>query len=314
MPAAAATERVVLGETNVLTGEQTRHVAVTLPRAATLDLTPSRSSASAASQPAAMSTEGGSGYVGFLLTEAGSTDGFMALALRTPEPLPGDGGPAAATGYAVPARDDRADPPLSAVTGEAPTCTICNVPAGDYDLYLITGGEATSVTVTLRGLSGEVRIAPDGRTFSFQSTDRPPVEGPSQPSPLGAGGSMTAWTFPLFGDIDQPGLLIDSYLLTVAARNQMPAAVTTARDCRNTGDSDACDDHVLAGSDESVGGLVVTQGRFTKAGVRLSFSWDITGDARYRLRHDYLWLSAGSDTSATQQDLRLRHRAVMDVS
>ena len=297
----AASEAVVLSGTNIITGTGTGRVTVRLEEAARLDLSPTRASGSQASAPAALHTSGGSGYVGFLLLEQESTDGFMALALRTPEHLPSDSGPAAATGYGRPSNENRSDP-LSIVPGSPARCTICYVPAGVYDLYLITGAEPATVTMTLDGLSGITHMEPTQKPFSFQRTSAAAVEGPADSSTIQSGGRRMSTTFPVSAEIDQPGLLIDSFMLSVTARNQPQVALATVSDCRDAGGGSICDEHVLAGPGQAAGGLVLTAGRFADNGVSTSLTWDVTGDARYRARHDYMWVSMGGQDTALPQE------------
>ena len=292
---AAQAKPVVLRGTNVLTGDRTTRIAVRVNAPATIDL--SLAATSDGLEPKALDARGGRGYVGFLLTERASTAGFFALAVRTPEPTLRGAESVAASAHGQPAVADR-EIGLSTITGDAPTCEICSIAPGDYDLYLITGGTGASVTVRLGGLSGQRELSPKEHTYSFQWPDRMPLEGPSSASSLGVSGASTSRTFALGWDPDEPGLLLDSYAISVTSRNGFPAAASHVTECRNAGSGNICHTHVLAGASEMIGAFAATQGHFREAGVGTSLQYDITGDARYRFKQDYMWLSVGGAETA----------------
>src|SRR3712207_258368 len=159
---------VPLAATTVLSGRATAPVRVVVPRDATLDLTLVEG-ADGVLRPAAFDVISGRGFVGLMLTEPGSTDGFFAIAARPPERLRDASAVISAVGYAQPAVAHRAEPGL--LQEEPPMCVRCVVPAGEYDLYLIAGQGATSVRLTLGGLSGSASLAVPQERHLFDWTN-----------------------------------------------------------------------------------------------------------------------------------------------
>jgi hypothetical protein len=132
LPASAA-GRITLGHRNVITGDRTRAVSVTLPRPASI----------AISDPAPqdLSIRGPGRFVGFALFED--------------DP----GTPKKGIFVGRPATRTRIQPVVVASELQLSNGRYL-LPAGDYVLYLLADGRDVSVTVTLEGLSGTRAVTP----------------------------------------------------------------------------------------------------------------------------------------------------------
>ena len=169
----------------------TGRVTLQVPADATIDL---------GSAPA-ISGEGG--FVGYLLTEPGTMDGFYARATRYPERILSGATTHTSGQLAVEDReswDPRTDPTDLLDWPEGHSCVQCPVHPGVYDLYVIADGQPVSVTIELTGLDGDVSLLEEdlapvqsvqtdgletsGTLGNLESTT---VDGASEPVEMSAG-------------------------------------------------------------------------------------------------------------------------------
>ena len=120
-----------------VSGSEAGRVRLVVPADATLDVIDG------------VTLQGDSGWAGYLLTRPGfQPDDFFAYAISTPGPE--QGAPLRVQQGSL-AAEDREE-------GSTTNCTDCPVPAGTYDLYLLTDGDPVSVTLTLGGLDGAATV------------------------------------------------------------------------------------------------------------------------------------------------------------
>lgn len=272
-----------LAATTVVSGDRSLRFSVEAPTDVVVDL-----SFTAAGLPTALSVEGGAGFVGFLLAEPGRTDGVAVLAVRLPEPqrLP-DGTDAPGFGWGQGA--------------DGAPCERCVVPAGVYDLHLLTDDTVT-VRVDVEGLDegGEQELrSSEGFPAGWQ-THHDPIVGPSGDLPS-AGGSAGMATYN-WASWDRRGWLLDAMAVRVEAA-LTPVVVSDARFCRHLGDGSQCErDPQVA--DDIVHGTPRVSAATVPAWETLgaSLDWTAVGNASYRLTHHMLWVPATGLRTATAED------------
>lgn len=125
--------RVILGATNVLTGNQTGAISVTLPRPATIADPDFREND--------LEVRGKGRFVGFALFQDEPGDRQVGLFGGRP-PL------------------KSRIPPVLLPHGLDSSKSVWRLPAGDYTLYLLADGHKATVSVKLHGLSGTRRLEP----------------------------------------------------------------------------------------------------------------------------------------------------------
>ena len=135
---------VELCATTTVETSTTGRVRVRVPTDANIDLSP------------APAITGDGRIVGFLLTEPGTRLGFWARVIRYPNILNWG---IRTQANAQMAEEDRepTSGPLEVSTGWG--CSVCHIPPGEYDLYVIADGSPVSVTLDLEGLDGQVHLA-----------------------------------------------------------------------------------------------------------------------------------------------------------
>lgn len=282
-PPAAAEEVVVLAGTNVVTGSTTSRVAVRLERDAVLDLTPPGSD-SGSTLPAAVQVEGDGEFVGFALTEPLSTDGFFAVAVRTP--ALGPDGVGGFVGYGQQAAEHRGDAgPLS---DEATTCVRCVVPAGDYHLYLVTGFRDAKVTFTLENLTGATDFGTDGRPLRTNEGMGAEENWFRGDGAVMTGGGMGQW-FWTSHESPEPGLLVHAYRTTATKASAVPL-VAAVEHCEGTSGQTSCEQDLDTDGLHDSAGFAVTGGTMTDQMVSASVDLTVTGAASYTVGQAMLWL------------------------
>lgn len=309
-PSATAEDVFVLGGTNVISTSTTTRVTVSLEHDAVLDLSPAAPDGSGL--PRALGVEGGRGFVGFALTEPLSTSGLVVVALQTPELGPDGAGYVA---YGQPADAEPATLPFD----EAPSCVRCVVPAGEYHLFLVTGGGATTVTLTLEGLHGRSDFqAPADSLFTSQ------IFGPeknwfeSAGGPI-AGGGIWQW-FKVSTESPEPGLLIHAFRATASDGGPLPTLAWTTT-CQDADGDARCADDVASETPVAVNGFAVVPALMAEDGVATSIDFTVTDAGQFTVGQDMLWLplddfiptlggGAEQETagSAPQADLRTWRR------
>lgn len=261
-----------LSGTNVVTSQGDGRLDVRLDHDAVIDLTP-RDNPDGELWPAALQIDGdAAGFVGFILTEPDTSDGFLAVALRTPAPIRDGDAVHAAFAYGQLAKEDRA-------TADEPHCVRCSIPAGQYHLYILTDDD-TTVTLSVEGLDGTAALHADDRVASWATDFEPHEFGVTG---AGGGGHAT-WMASSAGG---PGLFINTYRLTLTS--DTPVAGFT-RECRGSDDAEECQDHVLAGVGDAVGGMHVTTQAAIDKGVHASMNYDVVGMAHVTAGSDLLWV------------------------
>jgi hypothetical protein len=285
-PGVAQAAAPALKGTTVLRGTQSAAMRVRVTEPAVIDLTPVASKSGAVG-PAALKTEGGKGYVGFLLTEPGSTDGLYILALRTPQALHDGSTTQWGVAQGQPAVEDR-----TALTGTGPggadRCTQCRVPPGVYDLHLLTDGKPTKVTLTLKsGSSGQQTFKPSNETTAFGWTGGFKSE-PGEDGEWVGGGMMMAMSW---GYGRQNGIFLNTYELSSDAST---LAAGTMQACRSLKNQETCDgERGFAGDRSSVAGAGTVTGWGVQS-VMMSMDYEILGGSTYRLRGGVFWVSVSS--------------------
>ena len=287
-PTAAQAALPTLKGTTVLRGNESASVRVRVTEPAVINLTPTASSASGDGPvgPAALETEGGKGHVGFMLTEPGTVDGLFVLAVRTPRRLHDGSTTHWGVGQGQPAAEDR-----SLTTGTGPDgadrCTQCRVPAGVYDLHLITGGKDTKVTITLMsGAGGHRKLSPSKPTTAFGWEVGFKAPGDAAESQW-VGGGMSQGIGWSHGRLE--GVLLNTYEFSSDARTL--AAGGTMQSCRQVRNDETCDrERVFAGDEASVAGSGAVTGWGVQS-VFTSVTYEVIGGSDYRLRSGLLWVS-----------------------
>jgi hypothetical protein len=282
-PAGARDSLPTLKGTTVLRGDRSGFVRVRVTEPAVIDLS-MVSDGSGKVGPAALKTEGGKGHVGFLLTKAGSVNGPFVLAVRTPTAMIDGSTTRWGVGHGQPAVDDRTT--LTATgPGGAHRCTECRVPAGIYDLHLITRSKPTKVTLTLAsGTGGRQVLTPGTVTNTFDW-----VRGMSSrkaPEYSGGGGMWMGAGWP---GRRESGVLLNTY--SVATKAEDVAAAGIAQGCRSTGETETCDDpRIFGGASTRVAASEVMAGSKVR-GVGASVVFDVMGSATYAAKVGILWVS-----------------------
>ncbi len=268
-----------LRATTILAGDRSATMRVRVPRDAVIDLTPTPDdSRRGAYGPAALDVSGGSGHVGFALTSSGTLDDVAVVAVRTPRQLV-DGSRrlwAIAQGGA---RGEDASSPRS--------CVRCSIPAGVYDLQLLTRNRAATVTLTIEGLTGRQRLAPTTRAWShgWSTSMEPGTYEPQSVLPWEGGGMG----FGIMWYDRADGLFLAAYQLDL---NSEAAGVITAEVCRRVGrGTSSCDGtHVLAGRDMKVAGAGLERG-YNARTIMTEMMFDNVGRAKLRAHFSLLWVT-----------------------
>lgn len=147
--------------TTVLTGEWSAQVVIRVPTDAVLDLTPVRTGDGSATRPSALREKPPNAGGGFVLIERGTTDGLVVFAMHLDGPLHAplvDGDMThAAVGHGRRHSAERSTLMLDPSEFDT-ACKRCRVPAGDYDLHMVSGVGSAAVVVSFDGLSGSVEI------------------------------------------------------------------------------------------------------------------------------------------------------------
>jgi hypothetical protein len=139
---------ISLGARNLLSGSETAKMQVRVPRSATIEKPLAGGSG--------VSVKGGdNGFVGFALVERTSDDdriAFVGGRLEERTGLP---------------------PVVMGLGGPDNTRSDLKVPAGEYDLYLITESPGVEVILRLKGLAGRKSLRPQGRVTAKMVTPEP---------------------------------------------------------------------------------------------------------------------------------------------
>lgn len=272
-----------LAGTTVLKGDSNSRMRVRVPADATIDLT-STAAADGTLAPKAMKTSGGKGHVGFLLIRAGRVDDLSIVAARLPRPLHDGDDVISAVGHGRPARADAEEATLPGGDDQPATCTRCRVPAGVYDLHLLTSGPAT-VTITLDGLAGRTVIRPTTVTWAWGwSSTVTPYQGESDSLTQGA-----TWMMGMGWGDPEAGVLLTTSELIVTPR-QAPVAAAQVERCRTVDDDERCSGRtVMAGAQPRWAvSDATTRGNVNHVASEMSFQ--VTGGAGYRARMSLLWI------------------------
>ena len=288
-PTAAQAALPTLKGTTVLVGDESASVRVRVTEAAVIDLTPTASGGSAVG-PAALQTEGGKGHVGFLLTEPGTVNGLFVMAVRTPRRQHDGSTTHWGVGQGQPAAEDR-----SLTTGTGPDgadrCTRCRVPAGEYDLHLITEGRDTKVTISLMSGAGGKRSLRPGKpttAFGWAHDFKAPRGAADSQWVGGIMGQGIGWSH---GRLE--GVLLNTYEFSTDARTL--AAGGRMQSCRQVRNDETCDgQRVFAGDKASVAGSGAQTG-WGVQNVSTTVTYEVLGGADYQLRSGLLWVSVRPD-------------------
>lgn len=214
VPAAAAPEdRALLTGTVTITGTQTGFVPVTVPKDMSLGdpfITKYRT---------AVTVTGGGAAAGFALIED-DLEGAVLVGGRSPAYEP----------YVK-----KHGIPVSGLLGKArpdakPFDGTYAVPPGSYRLYLVTGGEPTTVTLRFIGASGSSRLTPTVRTDSVVQGSPMDVLVPGPVGGVYSGGGAATLTTPVlqFGlntlDTDAHTETVQRYCFYVGTKPMGPQA------------------------------------------------------------------------------------------
>lgn len=275
----------------VLKGDASSRMRVRVPADAVVDLT-STAAPDGTLAPKALKTSGGKGHVGFLLIRAGRVDGLSIVAARLPRPLHNGNDVISAIGHGRPAAAD-AEEALIPTGGDQPaSCTRCRVPAGVYDLHLLTSGPA-AVTITLEGLKGRtvLRPATTTRVDGWSSTLTPFRSG-SDSLLQGAG-----WGMGMGWGRRESGVLLTTSELIVTPR-QIPVVAAQVESCRSVNRYQQCDARTaMAGSQlRWARSGAITRGNARSVSSDVSF--ELAGGGTYRARMSLLWIQTARSKTA----------------
>lgn len=304
--AGAADAPVNVAGTTVLRGTEANTVRVRVPADAFIDLTPV-ADAQGRWSPKGMTTEGGEGFVGFLLTSDDYRgDGLYVTAARLPAPMRDGTGVIAAVGEGQPVLADRTSSSLPTLEDEPPPrCQRCRVPAGDYTLQLITEYDAApaTVTITFEGLAGTTQLTPTfhphphpfGTNTRFQRTERATTE-------AWVRGHMSSGVWFLFSD-EMDGVLLTASGMEIDPR-EVPAGALALQTCRRAGEAPQhCEStSAAAGTDIDM----AASGSLTGTGVtrvQASQSYEYIGQGTYAGVLQILWMP--TEPSAGQPEVQV---------
>lgn len=273
-PVAASTVPRAAGKT-VLTGARSAHQRIRLTRAAVVDLTPTAGK-DGALRPAALHTAGGRGYVGFLLTAPDMADGFYVAGARLPRRLVDGDSKIAAVGHG-----------RTIAGGKTVACVRCEIPAGVYDLHLVTGRKTAAVTITFGGLSGRRRLRPatPTTTYAFASSLHSDDYDSGEFLP---GTEYSGWGLGMEWYERSTGVMLSTYEMTLLP-DAGPAAAASVEVCRTVRRSSECDDHRTVAGSAPIAGSGVFPGRATKT-METMLWWDLYGFTEHRSRLSVLWI------------------------
>ncbi len=268
----------VLAGTTVLTGHRNGHLRIRVPRGATIDLTPT-ADASGALRPAALRTSGGRGHVGFLLTDPYTPDGSYVLAARLPRALHDGSQTIRGVGHGQ---------IVHTVSNETEGCVRCTVPAGVYDLHLLTNRRAAKVVLTVDGLSDRTHLEPSAptTTYGFGASLFPRGDRTHEDPALAEGGG---WGIGVQWYERGSGFMLSTYEMTLLP-SLVSAPAGTVDVCRTVRRTTECDDRrLVAGQGSSVAGSGVVSGVSTKS-METILEWNLYGFAEYNSRLSVLWI------------------------
>ena len=289
-PAAAAqasAEIPVLTGNTVLEGDRPAIFAVSIAQDSHIDVTLGDTGL-----PNALEAEGGEGYVGFILQRAGGVGPTIA-GLRAPA-----GAGARGVGWGQ--------------TADGSTCSRCALPAGAYELQLITAdnsitGPPARVAIRLDGGDPATTTlsADEGRAGLVRQHAKAPRTGPNNPlTPVTAysGGFWENYGPP--SGSSQRMLLVSHASLSLTA-GAAPVAAAVLERCGRLGGPQECERKpATVGDQADFTGVDV----FTGDGQQdyVSVVWDVVGDARWEVRNTSLWVALegnGVTASSTASDL-----------
>lgn len=288
-PPAHAGVTSLAGKT-VLKGDSSSRMRVRVPADAVVDLT-STAAPDGTLAPKALKTRGGSGHVGFLLIRAGRVDDLSIVAARLPHPLHNGNDVISAVGHGRPAASDAEEAMIPTGEDQPASCTRCRVPAGVYDLHLLTSGSA-AVTITLEGLEGRTVLRPATTTWehSWSSTLRPFRSG----SDLWQG---AGWSMGMGWGHREAGVLLTTSELILTPR-QTPVVAGQVESCRSVNRYQQCDGRTVMAGTQS---RWARSGAITRGNARSVFSdmsFEVAGGGTYRARMSLLWIpTARSSTT-----------------
>jgi hypothetical protein len=283
LPAAAGT--------TLLRGDQTASVTIAVPEDAVLDLAPvGDPGVEGAVRPAALNVIAGEGRIGFVLTERGTAEGLVVFATQLPEPLVDEGTVRSGIGHGIPAKEDRAEPAFGGLLDERATCQRCRVPAGEYDLQLVTSTPGSELAITFEGLAGEVTLVPPNRAFAFGF-----LLGLEVTSDLPAHG---AWIGMGMGwEPSLNGLMVGTYQLSVDPQTT-PMAAARLDVCRQLADDADCERmRVGAGEGTRLAGSGILAGDDVD-GIQTSLRYDTVGFSVASVELLLLWITTGTEGQA----------------
>lgn len=288
-PAPAESVAVASG-TTVLSGDSTARMTLRFERDSLIDLRLLRRP-DGYLQPAALETAGGAGFVGFSLVDPSTDDGLSVVATRTPFVVDTTFG--SVTAFAE--GRGRQDPSAAPEPLKPKACTRCVIPAGDYDLYLITGGAGARVTMHVEGLEGESSFEPDVEIGAVQFTPDARTA-PGSASPVGTSSGSRELFLHSIANPDVPGYFIDSFNVRTANRGAAPA-ITSATDCRQL-EHAYCRDHLLTAANPSAGAVTLTRGVWSRGTtIRQSTRWTVEGSAAVTTEQAIMWLPTSAHGS-----------------
>lgn len=261
-PVAAAPRVAPLRATTVITGDSSAVMRVRLARPATLDLTPVIAHKGRLRPAGVRIRGGGELFPGFLLTRR-SGPSASVMAFRSP--------------HAMRERDDVTGIGAYGEIG-GQSCKQCNLPPGDYDLYLVADLKPVRVILRFNGITGRSRLSPsaDVATRAFRAptsnADRSAI------SPLGGGRERSGW-------------LVGSYNVRMEA-GFVPFARVDVRACLEGGGETQCREASLTGERDSIGGMQFAAHKIGDGRHEHSVEWEprLPGDTEVTVDHAMLWV------------------------